>query len=65
MALTEFEQTVNGTTVHGLSAGEGPLVLCLHGFPDHPATFTSQLEALAAAGYRGVAPYMPLSLIHI
>jgi pimeloyl-ACP methyl ester carboxylesterase len=42
----------------GLEAGEGPVVLCLHGFPDHPRTFRHQLPALAAAGFRAVAPYM-------
>jgi pimeloyl-ACP methyl ester carboxylesterase len=36
--------------------GEGPLVLCLHGFPDHRGTFIHQLHALAAAGYRVIVP---------
>lgn len=35
--------------------GQGPLVLCLHGFPDTPATFKLMLPALAQAGYRAVA----------
>lgn len=39
-------------------AGEGPVVLLLHGFPDTNATFVAQLIALAAAGYRVVAPSM-------
>lgn len=39
-------------------AGEGPVVLLLHGFPDTNATFVAQLIALAAAGYRAVAPSM-------
>ena len=37
---------------------EGPVVLLLHGFPDTPQTFASQLEVLAAAGYRAIAPTM-------
>ena len=41
-----------------LEAGEGPLVLCLHGFPDHRRSFRHQLPALAAAGFRAVAPAM-------
>lgn len=35
-----------------------PLVLCLHGFPDHPPSFAPLMEALTGAGYRAVAPYM-------
>lgn len=41
-----------------LEAGDGPLVLCLHGFPDHHESFRHQLPALAAAGFRAVAPCM-------
>ncbi len=41
-----------------LSAGEGPLVLVLHGFPDDPTSFRPLLGALAEAGYRAVAPWM-------
>jgi pimeloyl-ACP methyl ester carboxylesterase len=43
---------------HALEAGEGPLVVCLHGFPDQPGTFRHQMAALAAAGHRVVAPFM-------
>jgi pimeloyl-ACP methyl ester carboxylesterase len=42
----------------GGAEGDGPLVLCLHGFPDHAPTFEPLLEALAEAGFRGVAPWM-------
>lgn len=38
--------------------GEGPLVLLLHGFPDDAHTWSAQLDALAQAGYRAVAPFM-------
>src|SRR3954451_22130917 len=41
-----------------LEAGEGPLVLLLHGFPDDAWTWSHQLPALAAAGYRAVAPFL-------
>jgi pimeloyl-ACP methyl ester carboxylesterase len=41
-----------------LEEGEGPLALCLHGFPDHAWSFRHQLPALAAAGFRAVAPFM-------
>lgn len=56
----EFEQGVveaNGLRFHYLAAGKGPLVLALHGFPDHPRTFRHQMRALAEAGYRVVAPF--------
>ena len=37
------------------SAGRGPTVLFLHGFPDSKASFYNQLGAFARAGYRAVA----------
>lgn len=39
-------------------SGEGPLVVLAHGFPDEPMTFRAQLDALAEAGFRAVAPAM-------
>lgn len=48
----------NGLRFALLEAGDGPLVLCLHGFPDHARSFRHQLPALAAAGFRAVAPFM-------
>lgn len=48
----------NGLDFHYLEMGEGPLALCFHGFPDSPMTWRHLLPALAAAGYRAVAPYM-------
>lgn len=40
-----------------LEAGEGPLALCMHGFPDSPYTYRHLLPALAGAGFRAVAPF--------
>jgi pimeloyl-ACP methyl ester carboxylesterase len=37
---------------------DGPLALCLHGFPDHAPTWTALLADLAAAGFHAVAPWM-------
>jgi pimeloyl-ACP methyl ester carboxylesterase len=37
---------------------DGPLALCLHGFPDIAPTFTALLGELAAAGFHAVAPWM-------
>ena len=33
----------NGIRFATLEAGDGPLVLCLHGFPDHARSFTGLL----------------------
>lgn len=41
-----------------LAAGEGPVVVCWHGFPDHPATFGPFAEHLVTAGRRVVAPFL-------
>jgi pimeloyl-ACP methyl ester carboxylesterase len=48
----------NGLDVAYLEEGSGPLVVLLHGFPDTAATWSHQMPALAAAGYRAVAPYL-------
>ena len=48
----------NGITFHYLEMGHGPLVLCLHGFPDHAHTYEALLPVLAAAGFHAVAPFM-------
>jgi pimeloyl-ACP methyl ester carboxylesterase len=52
------EVRANGLRFATLEAGDGPLVLCLHGFPDHARSFRHQLPALAAAGFRAVAPFL-------
>ena len=43
--------------IHYASAGkaDAPLVVMIHGFPDFWYTWRSQMEALAAAGYRALA----------
>jgi pimeloyl-ACP methyl ester carboxylesterase len=46
----------NGLTFSALEDGRGPLVLCLHGFPDHNRTYRMQFAPLVQAGYRVVAP---------
>jgi pimeloyl-ACP methyl ester carboxylesterase len=46
---------VNGIRLHSVEAGDGPLVLLLHGFPESWYSWRHQLEAISAAGYRAVA----------
>jgi len=50
--------TANSIGFHYLELGAGPLVLCLHGFPDNAYTYRYLLPVLADAGFRGVAPFM-------
>jgi pimeloyl-ACP methyl ester carboxylesterase len=42
--------------LHYVEAGEGPLVLLLHGFPDFWYGWREQIAPLAAAGFHVVAP---------
>jgi pimeloyl-ACP methyl ester carboxylesterase len=55
-----------GLEFPALEAGSGPLVVCLHGFPDCLRSFRHQLPQLAQAGYRAFAPslrgYAPSAL---
>lgn len=48
---------VNGYNFTYLEAGTGPMIIFLHGFPDNPYSFKSQIIELAKAGYHCVAPY--------
>jgi pimeloyl-ACP methyl ester carboxylesterase len=48
----------NGLDFGLLEAGDGPLALCLHGFPDNAYTWEYLLPVLAAAGFHAVAPFM-------
>jgi len=50
--------SANGIDFHYLELGAGPLVLCLHGFPDNAYTYRYLLPHLADSGFRGVAPFM-------
>src|SRR6201987_1736425 len=48
----------NGIRMHLTEAGSGPLVVLCHGFPESWYSWRHQLPALAAAGFRAVAPDM-------
>jgi len=56
--LTHHEAIVNGVRLHYVQAGQGPLVVLLHGFPEFWYSWRLQIPALAAAGYRVIAPDM-------
>jgi pimeloyl-ACP methyl ester carboxylesterase len=47
---------VNGVGLHVAEVGAGPPVVFLHGFPEFWYSWRHQLPAVAAAGYRAVAP---------
>ncbi|CAN5363526.1 alpha/beta hydrolase [soil metagenome] len=53
---THRDYTANGIRLHVAEAGEGPLVLLLHGFPQFWWCWRQQIGVLAEAGYRVVAP---------
>jgi pimeloyl-ACP methyl ester carboxylesterase len=50
------EVSANGIRLHVVEAGAGPLVLLVHGFPEFWWSWRHQIQALAQAGYRVVAP---------
>ncbi len=56
--MEELRLDANGMRFFALADGPagGPLVLLLHGFPELSRSWRHQLPALAAAGYRAVAP---------
>ena len=58
MEITHKLVTTNGIKMHVAMAGEGPLVLLCHGFPESWYSWRHQLKALASAGYCAVAPDM-------
>lgn len=57
-AIKSGSVRANGIQFSYRETGDGPLLLCLHGFPDHARSFDGQLRYFAARGYRVVAPFM-------
>jgi len=55
--LQQASAEIDGLHVEWLEVGEGPLAICLHGFPDSAHTWRHLLPELAAAGFRAVAPW--------
>jgi pimeloyl-ACP methyl ester carboxylesterase len=56
--LTSHHAELPGVRLHYVTAGTGPLVILLHGFPELWYAWRKQIPALAQAGYRVVAPDM-------
>jgi len=50
--------SVNGIELYLLEAGEGPLVVLCHGWPELSYSWRHQIDALARAGFHVVAPDM-------
>lgn len=48
----------DGIDLHVTEAGEGPLIVLVHGFPEIGYSWRHQVPALAAAGYRVAVPDM-------
>jgi pimeloyl-ACP methyl ester carboxylesterase len=49
---------VGDQRLHYVEAGEGPLIVLLHGFPEFWYGWRLQIKPLAEAGFRVVAPDM-------
>jgi pimeloyl-ACP methyl ester carboxylesterase len=60
-SITQHSISANDLNISYFAAGldnDGPLVICLHGFPDSAHTWRHLLPRLAGAGYRAIAPFL-------
>ncbi len=53
---THHYANLGDVRLHYVAAGDGPLVVLLHGFPEYWYSWRHQVPALAQAGFRVVAP---------
>src|SRR5216684_2923381 len=60
MSVTEHTAKTNRHTTFYLAAGpeNGPLIIFIHGWPELSISWRYQLPALAALGFRAIAPDM-------
>ncbi len=58
LQMTHRYANLGGVRLHYVEAGEGPLVVLLHGFPQFWYEWRHQIPALVEAGFRVVAPDM-------
>jgi len=56
--LREGYAEIGDVRLHYVEAGDGPLIVLLHGFPEFWYGWRQQIKPLAAAGFRVVAPDM-------
>jgi dipeptidyl aminopeptidase/acylaminoacyl peptidase len=56
--IKEYDVPTNGISLHVTEMGEGEAVVFCHGFPDTAYTWRRQMQAVASAGYRAIAPDM-------
>jgi pimeloyl-ACP methyl ester carboxylesterase len=54
-ALTHRRAKVSDVTLHYVTAGDGPVVLCMHGWPQNHREFLPVIERLGDH-YRFIAP---------
>ncbi|HEY4157169.1 MAG TPA: alpha/beta hydrolase [Polyangiaceae bacterium] len=59
MNISERRVRAGRLELNVAEVGEGPPILILHGFPEYWAGFRGQMQALAAAGFRAIAPDLP------
>ncbi|XP_070554463.1 bifunctional epoxide hydrolase 2-like [Ptychodera flava] len=58
MLCHSYINTRDGLRIHFVEIGEGPAVICCHGFPESWYSWRYQIPALALAGYRVIVPDM-------
>jgi pimeloyl-ACP methyl ester carboxylesterase len=57
-SIKQTNIATNGIDLQVTEVGEGPAILFVHGFPDTAYTWRKQMRAVAAAGFRAIAPDM-------
>jgi pimeloyl-ACP methyl ester carboxylesterase len=53
-----YDTATNGISLRVTELGSGPAIIFVHGFPDTAYTWRKQMQAVASAGYRAIAPDM-------
>lgn len=56
--MDERRVRANGIEFAYLEEGRGPTVFLVHGFPDNARSWSHQIPALSAQGYRVIAPFL-------